>query len=146
MANKKSKGAAKNGQDHLQRLPRYHVGEYVEWRLCKVEINIRKPVWKNALTPCFSPIEPTASGSSSPKPPQTPPAASPSPAPAVEPEPEPEDILLRAEKTKEKVNVAFKGGKYAEAVDRYTLAIGVQDHICCFNQIYVILIDFFLQN
>jgi len=53
-----------------------------------------------------------------------------SPAPAlVEPEPEPEDVSVRADKTKEKGNVAFKAGKYAEAVDLYTLAIGAQDQI-----------------
>jgi len=100
------------------------------------------PSGNNALTPYFSPNEPTASGSSSPKPPQTPPAASPPPAPVVEPEPEPEDILLRAEKTKEKGNVAFKGGKYAEAVDLYTLTVGAQDHIrikCFSNRLFVFL-------
>ena len=126
--------------------PGHHHGEHVEWRLYKVDPVFASPVWNNALTPYFSPNEPTASGSSSPKPPQTPPAASPSPAPVVEPEPEPEDILLRAEKTKEKGNVAFKGGKYAEAVDLYTSAIGAQDHIRCFNQIYVILIHFFFSR
>ena len=63
-------------------------------------------------------------------PPQTPPSESPAPVPApVEPEPEPEDVLVRAEKTKEKGNIAFKAGKYAEAVDLYTQAIGAQDQM-----------------
>ncbi|KAH9479103.1 DnaJ-like protein subfamily C member 7 [Psilocybe cubensis] len=66
----------------------------------------------------------SGSGSSSPHPPPTPTepveAAS---SPAVESVPEPEDIAVRAEKVKEKGNVAFKAGKYAEATELYTKAI-----------------------
>ncbi|KAF9554548.1 protein prenylyltransferase [Agrocybe pediades] len=53
-------------------------------------------------------------------PPSTPEVADP-PSPA-EPEEE-ESVTVRAEKTKEKGNVAFKVGKYAEAVTLYTKAI-----------------------
>jgi DnaJ family protein C protein 7 len=56
------------------------------------------------------------------------PPASPSPAqensPSPSPEPE-EDPATRAEKVKERGNVAFKAGRYGEAIDLYTQAIGV---------------------
>ena len=73
-----------------------------------------------------SPAEPSGSGSSSTPPPQSPSpvndgSGTPSPPP---PEPEQEDILVRAEKVKEKGNVAFKAAKYAEAIELYTKAIG----------------------
>ncbi|KAF8194641.1 hypothetical protein BJ912DRAFT_1030944 [Pholiota molesta] len=64
--------------------------------------------------------EPTASGSATPLPASPTPGDPPSP-PAVEQEPE--DIIKRAEKVKEQGNVAFKAGKYGEAVDLYTKAI-----------------------
>ncbi|PPQ95563.1 hypothetical protein CVT26_008591 [Gymnopilus dilepis] len=72
-----------------------------------------------------SPAEPSGSGSSSTPPPQSPSpvndgSGTPSPPP---PEPEQEDILVRAEKVKEKGNVAFKAAKYAEAIELYTKAI-----------------------
>ncbi|KAF8885056.1 hypothetical protein CPB84DRAFT_141096 [Gymnopilus junonius] len=70
------------------------------------------------------PTEPSASGSSSPRPPPSPSPvvgqATPSPPPA---EPGQEDILVRAEKVKERGNVAFKAAKYADAVELYTKAI-----------------------
>ncbi|KAJ7597541.1 hypothetical protein C8J56DRAFT_818164 [Mycena floridula] len=49
----------------------------------------------------------------------------PSPSTSSSPEPEPveEDASVRAEKTKEEGNVAFKAGRYQEAIDLYTSAI-----------------------
>ncbi|KAE9405377.1 DnaJ-domain-containing protein [Gymnopus androsaceus JB14] len=46
-------------------------------------------------------------------------------APSTSPEPDPpeEDLVQRAEKVKEKGNVAFKAGKYQEAIEHYTKAI-----------------------
>ncbi|KAG5353588.1 hypothetical protein C0989_005109 [Termitomyces sp. Mn162] len=55
------------------------------------------------------------------------PPASPTPNPVShEPTPEPaeEDSIARAEKVKEQGNVSFKAGRYGEAIDLYTKAIG----------------------
>lgn len=60
--------------------------------------------------------------------PSSPPPASPSPALANSPSPEPEpevDPAVRAEKLKEEGNVAFKAGRYGNAIDLYTQAIGL---------------------
>ncbi|KIK50363.1 hypothetical protein GYMLUDRAFT_51265 [Collybiopsis luxurians FD-317 M1] len=68
--------------------------------------------------------EPTAgpstssSNSTSPKSSATPPSPTPEPEP-----PEEGDIVKQAEKVKEKGNVAFKAGKYQEAIEHYTKAI-----------------------
>jgi DnaJ family protein C protein 7 len=59
-------------------------------------------------------------GSSSPPPPTSSQITS---SPKSSPEPE-DDNLLRAEKVKELGNVAFKAGKYADAIEQYTKAIG----------------------
>ncbi|TFK37408.1 hypothetical protein BDQ12DRAFT_705873 [Crucibulum laeve] len=62
----------------------------------------------------------TVSESNSPQPPQSPTPAKLSPSASPEPE---EDVTQRAEKVKERGNVAFKAGRYGEAIDLYTEAI-----------------------
>src|SRR5260221_3323932 len=65
-------------------------------------------------------VSPT--GSSAPLPP-----ASPSPPP------EEDDVAKRAEKIKDKGNVAFKATKYAEAIELYTKATGPQTSFFLFS-------------
>ncbi|KAJ3783348.1 hypothetical protein GGU10DRAFT_361198 [Lentinula aff. detonsa] len=68
-------------------------------------------------------VEPTARSSSTPSP-AAPNSESTPPSPSPEPDPSEEgDIIQRAEKVKEKGNVAFKAGKYQEAIEHYAKAI-----------------------
>ncbi|GAV99525.1 protein prenylyltransferase [Lentinula edodes] len=68
-------------------------------------------------------VEPTAGPSSSPSPAGPNPNDTP-PSPSPEPDPlEEGNIVQRAEKVKEKGNVAFKATKYQEAIEHYTKAI-----------------------
>ena len=54
---------------------------------------------------------------------------SPQPQPQPEPEPDPAAIAAEAEKLKEQGNELFKRGKYGEAIDLYTKAIGASSSI-----------------
>jgi hypothetical protein len=82
-------------------------------------------------TPIPTPGPETSSAASAAKPQATPtlsPAPPPPPSktpPELDPEPE-EEPAIRAEKIKEQGNVAFKAKRYADAIDLYTKAIGMQ--------------------
>lgn len=66
------------------------------------------------------------------------PQAQPQPEPEPEPKPDPAAIAAEAEKLKEQGNESFKRGRYGDAIDLYTKAIGALVPITLFVIVTVV--------